>query len=135
MKPFSGRVLRVDEVCPEALDQGFYYEDMGLPVIVAPTRELGPEWRLVVVGGEVVAWSGYEPEGRTATSAATPAEVRNRAEGLAARLDLPDLAYVADLVEVDGELSVLELNPFSGADLSDCDRQAVVRAVHGVLRS
>ena len=57
---------------------------MGLPVIVAPARELGPEWRLV---------------------------------------------------EVDGELSVLELNPFSGADLYDCDRQAVVRAVHGVLRS
>ena len=99
---------------------------MGLPVIVAPARELGPEWRLVVVGGEV---------GRAATSAATSAEVRNRAEGLAARLDLPDLAYVADLVEVDGELSVLELNPFSGADLYDCDRQAVVRAVHGVLRS
>jgi len=34
-----------------------------------------------------------------------------------------------DVCEADGQLHLLELNPFSGADLYSCDRAAVVSAV------
>lgn len=41
----------------------------------------------------------------------------------------PAPIYTVDVAEVDGQLRVLELNPFSGADLYRCDPHAVVEAV------
>ncbi len=48
---------------------------------------------------------------------------------IAAALEPPEPVYVLDVCECDGELHLLELNPFSGADLYDCDLDTIVRAV------
>jgi hypothetical protein len=37
--------------------------------------------------------------------------------------------YVLDVCESEGRLHLLDLGPFSGADLYACDREAVVWAV------
>ena len=50
---------------------------------------------------------------------------------MAARLDAPEAVYVVDVCEADGELHLLELNPFSGADLYGCRADDVVAAVRG----
>lgn len=136
LKPFSGRVLPVDGVTLQALDHGFYYDDAELPVVVAPVRAVGQEWRFVVVDRQVVAGSGYLAEGRVAVAETPEGVAWAFAGGIAAVLEPPELVYVLDVCEVDGELFLLELNPFSGADLYACDLDAVVTHVSAaVLRS
>ena len=51
------------------------------------------------------------------------------AADVAAALPAPEAIYVLDICEVDDELRVLELNPFSGADLYGCELEPIVRAV------
>lgn len=128
LKPFSGRVLGLHEVSLQALDHGFYYDDENLPVVVAPVRELAREWRYVIVNGEVVAGSGYTSDRRPIAEASNAASWKF-AGRVAAQLDEPESVYVMDVCECDGELWLLELNPFSGADLYACDRGAIVDAV------
>ncbi len=135
LKPFAGRVLSVDEISLDALDYGFYYDDFALPVIVAPAVDVGAEWRFVVVGGVVVAASGYVADGRHALAGTVPRTAMERANVVAARLEVADPVYVLDLAETINGMGVVELNPFSGADLYDCDRAAVVEAVERCLMS
>ena len=48
---------------------------------------------------------------------------------ISADLEPPDDVYVMDICEADAELRLLELNPFSGADLYACNHTEVVTAV------
>jgi hypothetical protein len=129
LKPFSGRVLRADAIDLKALDHGLYYDDLQLPVIVAPVRALGREWRYVVADRRVVAGSAYSAEGRDALPDDPAGAPWQLAAHIAQQLAPPEDVYVLDLCEADGELRLLELNPFSGADLYACSRAAVVAAV------
>ena len=132
LKPFSGRVLARDQISLEALDFGFYFDDPTTPVIVAPVREIVREWRYVVVDRRIVAGSAYLAQGRTATPDDPGGEPWNMAAEVAACLNPPEQAYVLDVCESDGELWLLELNPFSGADLYACQSDEVVAAISDV---
>lgn len=133
LKPFSGRVLRREQLSLAALDFGYYYEDPALPVIVAPVRAIEREWRYVVVNGHVVAGSAYAAEGRAPLPDDPQGAPWRFAEAVAAGLEAPEAVYVLDVCSSDGALRLLELNPFSGADLYACDPHAVVRAVRQAL--
>lgn len=54
------------------------------------------------------------------------------ASEVAKQLPEPAVVYVLDVCECDGELRLLELNPFGGADLYACDANAVVESVSAV---
>ena len=129
LKPFAGRVLARDAVSLAALDHGFYYDDEHLPVVVAPLRSVGQEWRFVVVDREVVAGSGYLAEGRRAVAQAPDSEAWRFAAQVASEMEQPEPVYVLDVCETPEGLSLLELNPFSGADLYACDLGAVAQAI------
>jgi hypothetical protein len=129
LKPFTGRVLRSDAISLKALDHGFYYDDESLPIIAAPVQKVGNEWRYVVVEGRVVAGSAYEPAGRSARADDPSGEPWSLASRIGATLAAPEATYVMDICESDAGLRLLELNPFSGADLYASDRDAVVAAV------
>lgn len=129
LKPFAGRVLSREQLSLIALDHGFYYDDASLPVIVAPVREIGREWRYVVVSGVIVAGSAYEATGRQQRSDDSSGEPWKFAAHIAANIPAPDEVYVLDICEADGDLHLMELNPFSGADLYACEPKAVVDAV------
>ena len=133
LKPFSGRVLSADNITLPALDHGFYFEDEQLPVVIAPARAIGAEWRFVVVNGEVVTGSGHIAEGRRAGEDAADSPAWRLAAEIAREMPLPEPVVVLGICEVDGALRLLELNPFSGADLYDCDLTAVVSAVGAFL--
>ena len=126
LKEFSGRVVSLEGLQPQALDHGFYYDDIELPIIVAPVVQVASEYRFVVVDGAVVAGSGYVAQGRQAIAGGEP---WTEAQVMASRLKSPEAVYVLDVVESDGRLRLLELNPFSGADLYASDAAAVVRDV------
>jgi len=134
LKPFSGRVLGHDQVSLLTLDHGFYYDDEQLPVVVAPAIEIGAEWRFVVAAGRIVTGSGYTAEGRSASESVPPEHAAWLcAADVVAELDDPEPVFIVDVAELHGEMRVLELNPFSGADLYNCNRQAVVDAVHALV--
>lgn len=129
LKPFSGRVVALEGLTPERLDHGFYYEDLDLPIVVAPVTIVHEEWRFVVVRGKVVAKSGYQAMGRRSMSGPVPTEVTVLAETIARELPAPEPAYVLDLGRTDVGLRLVELNPFSGSDLHGCARDTIVEAV------
>lgn len=133
LKPFSGRVLGREQISLAALDHGFYYDNEALPVVVTPVVEVGAEWRFVVAGGKVVAGSEYETEGRSAGAPiAGDHQAWRYAGDLAAEMDPPEEVFVLDVCETATGLRLLELNPFSGADLYSCDRDLVVAAVQAL---
>ena len=129
LKPFSGRVLDVASVTLRALDHGFYFDDESLPIVAAPIRNVGREWRFVVVDATVVAGSAYDAATRSAVPDQPASEAWTYAQSAAAAIPPPAAAYILDVCECDGELRLIEFNPFGGADLYACDAVAVVRAV------
>lgn len=129
LKPFSGRVVRRDALTLAALDHGFYYDDDTIAVVVAPVRSIEREWRYVIVAGDVIAGSAYAADGRHALPDQPAAPAWQFAAEVAAALPAPDEVYVMDVCLADGDLRLLELNPFSGADLYACSPSAIVTAV------
>ncbi|MEM7585314.1 MAG: ATP-grasp domain-containing protein [Acidobacteriota bacterium] len=126
LKPFSGRVISRDNVSLEALDHGFYYEDVDLPIVAAPVQNVGREWRYVVASGEVITGSGYSAATRSASTEEAKGRPWDFAAQVATSLPAPEAVFVLDICEVEDELRVIELNPFSGADLYGCELQAIV---------
>jgi len=131
-KAFAGRVVARDGLSLQALDHGFYYDDEDLPVVAAPLRQIGREWRYVVVDGQVVAGSAYLAEGRAAQRDDPTGAPWQRAQEIATNMPAPERVYVLDLCEADGALWLIECNPFSGADLYACDPAGIVAAVDRV---
>lgn len=129
LKPFSGRVLSKDDLSLQALDHGFYYEDETIPVVVAPVVEVGREWRFVVVDGRVVCGSAYEAGSRQEALGPGAGPAYALASEIASELPSPEPVYVLDVCQTPEGLRLIELNPFSGADLYACDRHAIVKAL------
>ena len=99
-----------------------------LPIAAAPARRIGREWRTLVAEGRVVAGCAYSVD-RRGTEDALPERVRAIAGEVARGAWQPAPFYIVDVAEVDGDVRVVELNPFSGADLYRCDPEEVVAAV------
>jgi hypothetical protein len=134
LKPFSGRVLERDRITLQTLDHGFYYDDEDLPVMVMPAIEIGEEWRLIVADGRIVTGSGYLADGRQGSEPIGPAHPAwAYASSLLGRVSTPDRIFVLDVCETNAGLRLLELNPFSGADLYGSDRHAIVESVRAML--
>lgn len=131
LKPFSGRVLDVASVSLSKLDHGFYFDDESLPIVVCPVRDVGREWRFVIVRSSVVAGSAYDAATRSAVADEPNSDAWNFAQHVASVIPSPADAYILDACESNGEFRLLELNPFGGADLYACDSVAIVHAVSG----
>jgi len=135
LKPFSGRVVATDSLRLSDLDHGYYYDDENLPIVVAPVRTVNREWRFVVVNGRVIAGSAYSADGRRPLPDDPAGPAWQLAQKIAQGLPAPAPVYVLDVCESDGELYLLELNPFGGADLYACDPTAIVREVGAMART
>jgi len=85
--------------------------------------------RVLVVDQAVVAGSAYAAAGRAARADDPAGEPWAFAAAVAAKMTPPERVYVLDVCEADGRLWLLELNPFSGADLYACAGGDVVAAV------
>ena len=133
LKPFSGRVLGLEAVSLAAFDHGFYFDDASLPVVIAPLCTVQQEWRFVVVDRRVVAGSGYIANGRRPIAQAPQTPAWAYASDIAAELEPPEPVYVLDVCDTPDGMRLLELNPFSGADLYACDLEAVVDAIATLL--
>ena len=79
-----------------------------------------------------MAGSGYDPGSRSGL-AGDDSDAARYVRALVRRLDAPELVYGLDVAETENGWRVVELNPFSGMDLYDCDRAAIVKAVARAL--
>lgn len=129
LKPFNALVVDTENLTFKSLDHGFYYDDLKLPIVVAPTRSVGREWRFVIVNGVAITGSGYDPSTRTAAPIELNDSVTKFAASIAAETFAPCNVYVMDVCDCDGELRLVEFNPFGGADLYACKPDAIINAV------
>ncbi len=129
LKPFSGRVLDLADISLAKLDHGFYFDDESLPIVACPICDIGREWRFVVFQSSVIAGSAYDATTRSALVDRPASNAWNFAQSVAYGIPSPVDAYILDVCESNGELRLLELNPFGGADLYACDAVAIVRAL------
>lgn len=127
LKPFAGRALARSSLSLAALDHGFYYDDERLPIVVSTAKRIGREWRFVIADGTPIAGCAYDAA-RHGCTGEVPAAVQAVAQHVASLVWQPAPLYIVDIAEVDGTPRVLELNPFSGADLYDCDAHAIIPA-------
>lgn len=135
LKPFSGRVLQYDQITLASLDHGFYYDDPDLMIVVAPVRHVEREWRYVVADRQVIAGSAYVADGRRSTQDDPHGPSWQFADEIARNIPSPDPVFVLDVCVTDGELKLVELNPFSGADLYACSGSTIVRQVAEMYQS
>ncbi len=134
LKPFAGRGLQRDQISAAALDHGYYYDDLDLPIVVSPTTDVGREFRFVIADQQPIAGSSYEPDRRRAMVLLVKGSEWQIAAEIATALAPPERLYILDLCETPQGVRLLELNPFSGADLYSCSPEAVVRAAETIVQ-
>jgi len=133
LKPFSGMVF---------LNRQPYFEhdwsyvkintnEDDLLIISSPKSILS-EWRFVVVNGEVITGSLYKLDYDVCLEYADPDKDKHLYQFAQKMADIyqPDPAFTIDLVvDVKGNLKILEINSFSCAGLYACDKKIIVDRV------
>lgn len=124
----------------EFFQEGLKPEDM---LVVDRVRYMDYEWRTIVYNGLCVTgcqYGSFDTETRKFgfdPAPGLPDRVRSKAEEVAHAVDwAPDPMYVLDIVESEGELSVMEINALSTSGWYDCDIGLLVDAIldcEGVL--
>lgn len=134
VKIFTGRCVDINAF-GNAIAPARY--DSATPIVVAPPRSMGREWRLVIADHVPIAASQYYNEGMACLAQGCPPEVSAFAETALRKIAWqPDDIFVMDVCECDGELRVLELNGFSCAGLYHCDPAPIVAgAIRIALRA
>jgi hypothetical protein len=126
-KTFTGRVVDADEF-EAALAPARY--DPETRVVVAEPRSIAREWRLIVAEGAVIAAGQYLVDGEIVTAPSCPPKVLTFATDVLSAVSwYPDELFMMDVCESDGELRLIELNPFSSSAIYPCDYRAVVSVV------
>jgi hypothetical protein len=123
-KLFVGRCIQRESFA-SALAPSRY--DPATQVVIAAPREIGREWRVVVIGDSVIAASRYAEDGAKSVVAGCPDEVRDFVAGMLKAVSWrPDPIFMMDVCESDGRLWLVELNGFSCSWLYECDLPKVV---------
>lgn len=109
--------------------------DPATAVVIAQPKEIGREWRLIVIGDRVVSGSQYAVNGERAIAADMPREVSDYAQSMLSEIRWrPDPVFMLDVCESAGRLWLVELNSFSGSWLYQCDVEAVVAGAADVAQ-
>jgi hypothetical protein len=101
--------------------------DPATQVVIAAPREIGREWRLVVIGDRIIGASQYAEDGVRSVAPGCPDVVHDFVAGMLNAVSWrPDAIFMIDVCESDGRLWLLELNGFSCSWLYQCDLPEVV---------
>jgi hypothetical protein len=138
-KEFAGTVIRGEEcnAWAKRLAKMGYFEGniLDLSVVISTVKNIGEEWRVVIVDGEPVAASCYKQDGKTVATEGAPTDVMNFAYMMAGFFSPADV-FVMDICRSrDNEylLQVIEYNTFNSAGLYECDVGAVIDAINAML--
>jgi hypothetical protein len=126
LKQWTGAVMSFGEFLTRF--EGFEETMRRERITVSAPKEIHAEWRVVLVDGQPIASSQYQPR----ASAFVPAEVEAFARFAAARW-LPFPVVVMDVAGTDNGLKVIELNCFNGSNFYLMDVSRIVRNVSRYL--
>ncbi len=127
-KSFGGTAFIGNRILWPAMARMFLRTGGDIPIIISSLKEIGDEYRLVVVGENVVAGSRYMRNGDIDIESGAPAEAVKMAER-ALLYWRPDSAFVIDVAETDDGYKVVEYNAFSTADWYGCDLLPILKAI------
>lgn len=134
-KTFTGKVFDcVDGKEMLKVEQDCYGITSDELVLIAPAKNLGREWRLVIVDNEVVSGSLYRENHRHKEESGFPDHVKEFANEILANVKYrPDPAFVMDIGERPHEgLKLIELNSFSCSGMYACDLKPIVEAIESI---
>lgn len=132
-KEFAGTVIeahKMKEWIDSMMKSGYLAESfLDTEVVVSKPKNIGCEWRLIIVDGKIAAHSVYRQYGIVKPEIWLPKEAEdfaNKAISVYNPLDV----YVLDICQIeDGSYKVIEINTFNSAGWYDCDVDKVMSAV------
>ena len=134
LKEFSGRVLDSENLTSAHFDYGFYHENINLSIVLSEFKSIEKEFRFVCVKDKIVTGCEYVADGRKGKVLSNPkSDEWLFAQKIADRKKQKDLVYIIDVCESSGNLFLLEMNPFSGADLYVCDCEKIITSVENYI--
>ena len=138
LKEFSGRIIPSENLSSDRFDYGFSHENLNLPIILAPFKPIEKEYRFVCVNKQIITGCEYEEEGhkggRTILSEdKEPAFLF--AQTIADKCMIREFAYIIDVCKSENSFYLVEINPFSGADLYNCDAKIIIEAIEEYVKN
>lgn len=132
-KEFAGTVVTAEKLKEwvDGMMKSGYVEESFLDndVLVSQPKEIGCEWRIVVVDGKIAAHSVYRQYGVVKPEVWLPEDAKAFVVS-AIEVYNPLPVYVLDVCQVaDGSYRVLEINTFNSAGWYACDVPAVMSCV------
>ena len=137
LKEFSGRILPSQNLTPAHFDYGFYHDDINLQIVLAPFKPIEKEYRFICVGNKIVTGCEYIADGRKAGRTVIPEDNEPAfifAQKIADKEKIREIAYVIDVCFSDSKYYLVEMNPFSGADLYHCDAKIIIESIEEHIR-
>ena len=136
-KEFSGRVLPSKNLTSAHFDYGFYHDDINLPIVLAPFKPIEKEFRFICVGNRIVTGCEYVADGRKGGRTVISGDKEPAfifAQKIADEEKIRATAYVIDVCISNGNFYLVEINPFSGADLYHCDAKIIIESIEEHIR-
>lgn len=131
-KTFTGKVFD----CIDGLDmlkkeRDCYSVDPDELILIAPAKNLGREWRLIIIDDKIISGSLYSNNHRHIEEAGFPDHVKEFAEEILSVVKYrPDPAFTMDICELPHKgLRLIELNSFSCAGMYACKLEPIVEAI------
>ena len=144
-KTFTGKVFALKDVFEKLkMEKDFHLIGGDELVLVAPSKNLGKEWRIVVAENKVIGGSLYKRDGEIKEERGLPDHVKEYSEEILKNVKYrPDLAFVMDVCEEYSDiriyddlrlsdLKLIELNSFSCSGMYACDLEPIVEAVESL---
>ncbi len=134
-KEFAGTITTVADCAGwvrRMIKMGYFEGNiLDLPVVVSSPKNIGAEWRIVVVNGKPVAATCYKQAGKTVAVEGAPQDVMNYAFNMSQWFSPADV-FVMDVCQHENEetLRVVEYNTFNSAGLYECDVGAIIDAIN-----
>ena len=103
--------------------------DPATVIVIARPRDIGREWRLIVIGDQIISGSQYAENCLRCIKSELPDNVTAFASEMLQKISWrPDPIFMLDICESEGGLHLVELNSFSASWLYACDFAAVVKS-------
>ena len=127
-KPFTGKLLKADEINLKGFEHGFYYKDTSILVVISSPKNIQAEWRFVVAEKEIISGCIYQSQDIDIKEAESFTNVaRDFAKKIVLKDWQPEIIYTIDICLSDKKLYVLELNAFSTSGLYVCDLKPIIK--------
>ena len=132
-KEFAGTVMSKEKISSwiSGMIKSGYVEEsfLNAEVVYSIPKNIGCEWRLVIVDKQIVAYSVYKQYGIVRPEMWLPDAARNFAETIVDKYSPLDI-YVMDICQIEsGEFKVIEYNTFNSSGLYDCHIPTIMEAV------